>query len=367
LFFNKELKSTIISITLRYKNYKQFKSNQSVTGCLEHTFREKEIKYLERRMKITPELEERLRLLDEKYASSGQDLVSYLDGLLYEDYLKYWHYIELETLLSLQKPRTNFPDEEIFIIYHQITELYFKLVLNELENLSDKKEATSAFFLQRVERVIRYFQALIASFEVMVDGMDAKEFMKFRMALLPASGFQSVQYRKIEMYSTRIQNLVEIGKREAHKNDTNVVSCYENIYWKKGAIEIKSGKKTLTLLQFEEKYDKHLIELVEDLKGKTLLDKFESLSPSDKENKLIRETLRKFDLSVNVEWPLAHYKSAVRYLHSKEGDVGATGGTNWQKYLPPRFQRRIFFPELWSEDEKNNWGRAWVEETLIGL
>jgi tryptophan 2,3-dioxygenase len=50
-----------------------------------------------------------------------------LDGLLYADFLTYWDYIHLDTLLSLQSPKTPFPDEEIFIIYHQITELYFKL------------------------------------------------------------------------------------------------------------------------------------------------------------------------------------------------------------------------------------------------
>ena len=67
-------------------------------------------------MEITPEITQRLELLNEKYSALGQDLVSYLDGLLYADTVKYWDYIELDTLLSLQKPRTQFPDEHIFII-----------------------------------------------------------------------------------------------------------------------------------------------------------------------------------------------------------------------------------------------------------
>ena len=75
--------------------------------------------------------------LSEKYGATGQDLKSYLDGLLYADYLSYWDYINLDTLLSLQKPKTDFPDENIFITYHQITELYFKLILNELEQISN--------------------------------------------------------------------------------------------------------------------------------------------------------------------------------------------------------------------------------------
>ena len=46
-------------------------------------------------------------------------------------------------------------------------------------------------------------------------------------------------------------------------------------------------------------------------------------------------------------------------------DIAATGGTNWQKYLPPRFQKRIFYPELWSDTEKEEWGKAWVEENVF--
>jgi tryptophan 2,3-dioxygenase len=74
--------------------------------------------------------------------------------------------------------------------------------------------------------------------------------------------------------------------------------------------------------------------------------------------------LRQHDIQVNIKWPLAHYKSAVRYLSRESADIAATGGTNWQKYLPPRFQKRIFYPELWSPNEQENWGRGWVEETL---
>ena len=61
---------------------------------------------------------------------------------------------------------------------------------------------------------------------------------------------------------------------------------------------------------------------------------------------------------------MVHYKSAVRYLQQDPSDIAATGGTNWQKYLPPRFQKRIFYPTIWSEKEKEEWGKSWVEEVL---
>ena len=76
------------------------------------------------------------------------------------------------------------------------------------------------------------------------------------------------------------------------------------------------------------------------------------------------QQLRQFDLNVNVNWPLQHYKSAVRYLHKNPEDIAATGGTNWQKYLPPRFQKRIFYPELWSENEMDEWGKQGIIDLL---
>ena len=58
-------------------------------------------------MEITPEIQERLDQLSDKYAALGQDLVSYLDGLLHADVTKYWDYIQLDTLLSLKKTKNT--------------------------------------------------------------------------------------------------------------------------------------------------------------------------------------------------------------------------------------------------------------------
>ena len=53
--------------------------------------------------------------------------------------------------------------------------------------------------------------------------------------------------------------------------------------------------------------------------------------------------------------------SAYRYLAKEKKAVDATGGTNWRDYLPPSFQRIIFFPNLYSENELENWGKQWVD------
>lgn len=320
-------------------------------------------------MELKPEIVDRIKLLDEKFQAMGQDLSSYLDGLLYADYLTYWDYIHLDTLLSLQSPKTKIPDEEIFIMYHQITELYFKLCLHEYNQIAEKKDMDVKFFTERIGRINRYFEGLISSFDIMVDGMDPKQFLKFRMSLLPASGFQSGQYRMIEICSTTFKNLVAKDIRPTFSDDVNdsqIEKMYEHIYWKAGATELATGKKTLTLVQFEEKYQKKFIDLAKKFKTGNLLAIYKSLSAEDQKNEKLILALRQMDVNVNINWPLSHYKSAVRYLQKDPEDIAATGGTNWQKYLPPRFQKRIFYPELWNDSEVDEWGKSWVKSVAFG-
>jgi len=314
-------------------------------------------------MELTPEITERLRKLEEKYTAMGQDMGSYLDGLLYADFLTYWDYIHLDTLLSLQNPKTPFPDEEIFIMYHQITELYFKLTLHECRQIAEHQELTAAFFATRVKRINAYFNALTTSFEVMVDGMDKEQFLKFRMSLLPASGFQSGQYRMIEICATDFNRLVDKSKRTELAN-ASIEAQFEHIYWKFGATELASGKQTLTLKQFIKKYAGQFLQLAKERVQTNFSALYLQLQAKGEDVSALAEELRKLDLYVNVEWPLSHYKSAVRYLEKDPVDVAATGGTNWQKYLPPRFQKRIFYPFLWTEDQMEEWGKGWVLDVL---
>lgn len=311
-------------------------------------------------MEITPEIKEKLEQLAHKYDAIGQDMLSYLDGLLYSNSLTYWDYIHLDTLLSLQTPRTDFPDEEIFIMYHQITELYFKLIRHELRQLREGNPQDPKQWILRVGRCVNYFKNLTQSFDVMVEGMDPQQFLKFRMSLLPASGFQSVQYRIIEFESTTVYNLVRPDLRTQFEERSSLVGMYESLYWKAGNLELKSGKKTLTLRIFENKYDNRLLGLAERMQTMNLCSLYRRLAPEARENEEIKEVLRDYDLFANVFWSLSHYKSAVRYLQRDPDVIAATGGTNWQKFLPPRFQRVIYFPELWTQQQKEEWGKAWV-------
>jgi len=315
-------------------------------------------------MEINELLIERLRQLDEKYAAAGQNLEAYLEGLLYAEYLPYWDYIQLDVLLSLQKPRTAFPDEQIFIMYHQITELYFRLVLHEMDQISSACDPTCQWLTARVERMNRYFEALRHSFSIMVDGMEPGQFLKFRMALLRASGFQSVQYRRIELSATDLIHLVDRRVRGDFHGTEEAELLFSHIYWKQGATELKSGKATLTLRQFEARYRDELLQLAKNRRGNNLFAVYRGLADKGHpdEHSALRDALRRFDRHVNVWWPLVHYRSAVRYLQGDPDAIAATGGTNWQQYLPPRLQLRIFFPDLWTEEEIADWGRRGLQE-----
>ncbi len=246
--------------------------------------------------RIKPEIAEKVRQLEEKFKNSGQDLGSYLDGLLYDRYITYWDYIHLDTLLSLQNPKTHFPDEEIFIGYHQITELYFKLIIHEQKQIVESEDLSVPFFIEKLNSINRYFRILANSFDVMISGMEREQFLKFRMALLPASGFQSAQFRMIEIYSTPLENLVHTEIREQFRSGKSIEELFENMYWKRGATDLDTGEKTLTLKQFEKKYTSRFLRTSHRLKNNTIYEKYQQLPSEDRDNKNLQDALRKLDV-----------------------------------------------------------------------
>jgi tryptophan 2,3-dioxygenase len=198
----------------------------------------------------------------------------------------------------------------------------------------------------------------------MNEGLDHDQFMHFRTALTPASGFQSVQYRLIEIYSTGIENLLAPDKRDEALSMT-CEQQYGHLYWKKGAIDRTTGNKDLSLINFEKQYDEMLFCKVNGYMRRNLAGKRKLYNDQANNTYELDETLRRFDYLLNIEWRLAHFRSAAKHLRVNKEAVKATGGTNWQTYLPPRFQKVIFFPDLWAAEEKENWGRSFVEQYVF--
>jgi len=233
--------------------------------------------------------------------------------------------------------------------------------LHEQKQLVDDKSQNLDFFIEKVRRINSYYTALISSFGIMIKGMEREQFLQYRMALLPASGFQSAQFRMIELYATPLENLVHHSERNQFSSKDKIEDLYEHIYWKKGATDITTGEKTLTLKQFEYRYTPRLIRIAKQVKDNTIYQKYLSLNKEDRQNERLIESLKQLDMNANINWQLMHMGSAHRYLRKDSGDIDATGGTNWKEYLPPSFQKIIFFPSIYNEIELENWGKQWVE------
>ena len=299
------------------------------------------------------EQEKIIEAINQKYKNLGENPDTYLKGLLHTKPMNYWDYVEVDTLLSLQKPKTDYKDEEIFIMYHQVTELVLKLMLHEIKQICANDAPTEDFLITKINRINRYTAMLITSFDIMKVGMDYDDYNTFRTSLAPASGFQSVQFRYVELYCTPIENLInDEGKKRLPENP-EIEMYFEHIYWKDAGLNRKTGEKTLTLRQFEEKYLDQLITLAKKIKGNTVEDRFMQIENPSEE---LKEKLREFDRLYNIEWPLVHLNTAKHYLDSKGENKAATGGSEWKKYLHPHFQQRKFFPLLWTESEQQHWG-----------
>lgn len=307
---------------------------------------------------MQPTTKELLKKLEKKYRAIGQDLDTHLEGLLYSEPITYWDYIKTDALLSLQVQRTELPDEMIFIMYHQVNELLFKMILWEIEQIAECEEIDATFFTEKLMRVSRYFDMLTSSFNIMREGMDREQYLKFRLTLTPASGFQSAQYRLIEFASTDLINLIDARFRDSIDRNTPYEHALEHLYWQAAGKDYKTGKKSYLLSSFEERYKQDFIDFTQKYNTTNLYAKFKLLSKEVKEDPKLIEAMRHYDYTVNITWVLAHYNAAKYYISGNDPDnkVEATGGSDWVKYMHPKYQRRIFFPEVWTEEEIKNWG-----------
>ncbi len=305
--------------------------------------------------------EELKNQLKQKFDAIGQDVNVHLRGLLHAKPLTYWDYIQTDALLNLQTQRTDQPDEMVFIMYHQVNELLFKMILWEIDQVASKEDLPAPYFATKLGRISRYFDMLTSSFEIMGDGMEAEQYMKFRNTLTPASGFQSAQYRLIEFASTELINLIDARFRETIDRDTPFTHAYDHLYWQAAGKDHKTGKKSTLIKLFEDRYMNDFIVFMQQYNTTNLWTRYKSLPVADQKDLTLQNAMRHYDHTVNVQWVMAHLNAAKKYLESGGKKVEATGGSDWQKYMHPKYQRRIFFPGLWTKEELENWGSTNLE------
>src|SRR5438093_6188763 len=131
--------------------------------------------------------------------------------------LSYKGYLKLDELLRLQKRLSKHAqhDELLFVIAHQVYELWFKLMVNELETAISLMSSGDLYEAARlIRRVVTIQKVLIQQLEVLETSRPT-DFLKFRSALSPASGFQSLQFRELEF----ISGVKEERFLDLHKHD----------------------------------------------------------------------------------------------------------------------------------------------------
>ncbi len=299
-----------------------------------------------------------LKQIDEKLGALGQSTETHLKGLLNAKPITYWDYIQTGALLNLQTPRTTHKDEMVFIMYHQVNELLFKMILWEIEQICFHEDLKPDFFVSRLGRISRYFDVLTESFTIMKDGMEVEQYMKFRDTLTPASGFQSAQYRMIEFASTDLINLIDARFRDTIDRNTPFENAYNHLYWQAAGKNYNTGEKTTLLNLFEEKYMGDFIHFMKKYNEHNLDLTFMKLPEEYRHDLDLQNEMRHYDHTVNVKWVMAHFGAARHYLESGKKTAEATGGSEWQKYMLPKYQKRIFFPQLWTQEELDVWGET---------
>src|SRR5215470_2215675 len=133
----------------------------------------------------------------------------------------YQSYLKIDELLSLQQPRSagSEHDELLFIVIHQVYELWFKELLHEFDRVVRLLEADESHRAQHtLKRILTILKVMVAQLDIL-ETMTPLEFLSFRARLDAASGFQSDQFRQIEfLLGMKSEKAVErfAGQARAH-------------------------------------------------------------------------------------------------------------------------------------------------------
>lgn len=268
--------------------------------------------------------------------------------------LTYGSYLKVSELLSLQRPKTDHHDELLFIQAHQVYELWFKQMLHELEAICGFLDADKPLrAAQLFERVFR-IQTLLIEQLPLLETMFSVEFAKFRDALRPASGFQSVQFRKIEFWcgNKNPKFLALVGEDEAAKTEMAAYlgrpTPYDHLLWHLSREDgnvfripdgFKKGARDTSLPHEEES---GLIDSLEILYR--IHDDAQKAGNTERYYPQFRvaEHMVEFDERFQI-WRFHHVKMVERMI----GSMGGTGGSSGAKYLASTLMRP-FWPDLWA-------------------
>lgn len=229
----------------------------------------------------------------------------------------YSSYLDIEALLRLPRPRTGVADEYLFIVTHQALELWFAEALHEIDqvtrDLNADRIAAAGRKMRRLHRIVELWTAHLD----VLDTMPATEFAAFRGALGTASGFQSVQFRELELASGAAErDVLRIARAAGSAGD-----------------RLRARRLTPSLRQaFGHFLARANITVHQVYAGQTV----------DPAVRAFAEELIEYDIAFN-RWRYRHYLLVVHAIGAEAGTGGSTGA----RYLRDT-TTKWFFPEIWS-------------------
>ena len=248
----------------------------------------------------------------------------------------YGNYLRIDDLLSLQRPRSGEHDEILFIVIHQVYELWFKEVLHELDRVRRLLEDGDTYRAQHtLKRVLTILKVMVAQLDIL-ETMTPLEFLTFRERLEAASGFQSDQFRQLEFVlgiksEHAIRRFPE-GSRarltlERRYREPTLWDAFLHYLSREGYRVPETHLRRDVTARVESSPDiQQLITLI--YRG-------------DPKNSELCERLVDLDEGVQ-EWRYRHVKMVERTIGTKPG----TGGSGGAEYLKTTVGRPAF-PDLW--------------------
>jgi tryptophan 2,3-dioxygenase len=251
--------------------------------------------------------------------------------------LTYAEYLALDDVLNAQRPRSNEHDELLFIVVHQVYELWFKQMIHELVHAQRLLEADhTARVLHTLRRVLTILKVVVAQIDIL-ETMTPREFTGFRSRLDAASGFQSAQFRELEAV---------LGRR-----DPTVLDAYPPDSPARRHIDEASGRRSLydSFLHYlaARRYAVPSALLERDVtapveRAPELDDVLLAVYADDAGPAQVCERLVDLDEGFQ-EWRYRHVKMVERTI----GDKGGTGGSSGAAYLRTTLFQPVF-PDLWA-------------------
>jgi tryptophan 2,3-dioxygenase len=251
--------------------------------------------------------------------------------------LTYSEYLALDELLAAQRPQTGEHDEMLFIVIHQVYELWFKQLLHEGRHLQRRLEdGDTPHALAALKRILTILKTVVGQIDVL-ETMTPGQFFRFRDRLDTASGFQSAQFRELEAL---------LGRRDA-----TVPTRYETSSAEKSRLDVAMSQPSLF-----DSFARYLVARGYSVPSETLdRDVSRPLEPSPALQLVLRAVYeddgeaaqvceRMVDLDEGVmEWRYRHVQMVRRTI----GEQPGTGGTAGAAYLATTLLRPVF-PDLWA-------------------